>query len=94
MKIRYNRFGKVTKIIFDKNETPFLLSENFKSAIESGNIPLNKMTAMIMKQRAKFKCNKQKKIDAHRIRTLIDLDVMSICDVNKMEYYYFILKKS
>lgn len=93
MKIKYNRFGKITKIIFDKDETPFLLSENFKSA-EGGDIPLNKITAMMMKQRAKFKRNKQKKIDKHRINTLIDLDVMSIYGVNKSECYSFILKKS
>lgn len=93
MKIKYNRFGKITKILFDKNETPFLLSENFNS-VEGGDIPLNKITAMMMKQRAKFKRNKQKKIDTHRINTLIDLDVMSIYGVNKSECYSFILKKS
>lgn len=93
MKIKYNRFGKITKIVFDKNETPFLLSENFKSA-EGGNIPLNKITAMMIKQRAKLKRNKHKKIDTHRINTLIDLDVMSIYGINKSECYSFILKKS
>lgn len=88
MKIKYNRFGKITKIVFDKNETPFLLSENFKSA-EGGDIPLNKITAMMMKQRAKFKRNKHEKIDKHR-----NLDVMSTYGVNIMEYYSFVLKKS
>ena len=88
MKIKYNRFGKITKIVFDKNETPFLLSENFKSA-EGGDIPLDKITAM-MKQRAKLKRNK--KIDKHRTNTLIDLDVMSTYGINKMEYYSFLIK--
>ena len=93
MKIKYNRFGKITKIIFDKDETPFLLSENFKSA-EGGDIPSNEITAMIMKQRAKIKRSKQKKINKHRAKTLVDLDVMSIYGVNKSECYSFILKKS
>ena len=88
MKIKYNRFGKITKIVFDKDETPFLLSENFKSA-EGGDIPLDKITAM-MKQRAKLKRNK--KIDKHRTNTLIDLDVMSTYGINKMEYYSFLIK--
>lgn len=93
MKIKYNKFGKITKIVFDKNETPFLLSENFKSA-EGGDIPSNEINAMIMKQRAKIKRSKQKKIDKNRAKTLIDLDVMSIYGVNKTECYSFILKKS
>lgn len=92
MKIKYNRFGKITKIVFDKDETPFLLSENFKSAED--NMSLNEKTDMIMKQRAKFKRNKQKKIDKNRAKTLIDLDVMSIYGVNKAECYSFVLKKS
>lgn len=91
MKIKYNRFGKVTKILFDKDETPYLLSENFKSA-EGGDIPLNKITAMMMKQRTKFKRNKRKKIDKYRTNTLIDLDVMSTYGINKMEYYSFLIK--
>ena len=90
MKIKYNRFGKITKILFDKDETPYLLSENFKSA-EGGDIPLDKITAM-MKQRAKLKRNK--KIDKHRTNTLIDLDVLSTYGINKMEYYSFLIKKS
>jgi len=79
MKIKYNRFGKVTKIVFEKNESPILLGENF-GRFEANNI---------LKMRKRYK---QKKITKHKVNNLINIDATSIYDIKKCEHFSFLLK--